>query len=144
MIYGTRHLRGVEVFKETEKNVIPFMHETRAQAQQRRQHAKSGQWPLFDAAANYRERKFSRFQIKNLELAKCRLLSALESSGQILFDDAWAMVMQYSAVAERDLHEWLREWKNAGWLEITNGPADRRPQKQANQYMRWLGAKTHG
>ena len=30
MIYATRHMKGVEVFKATEKAIIPFMHETRA------------------------------------------------------------------------------------------------------------------
>jgi len=33
MIYATRHKRGIEVFKDVERSVIPFMHETRARAQ---------------------------------------------------------------------------------------------------------------
>jgi three-Cys-motif partner protein len=49
MIYGTRHIRGVEVFKQTEKSVIPFMHQTRAKAQERRRVAESGQGSLLPA-----------------------------------------------------------------------------------------------
>lgn len=143
MIYGTRHPRGVEVFKETEKNVIPFMHETRAQAQQRRRYEQSGQSSMFSAATQYREKKFTRFQLKNLELARCQLRRILESWEQILFDDAWATVMQYPAVSESDLHEWLCEWKSAGLLQITNQQAGRRPRKKHKQYLRWCssGAK---
>lgn len=138
MVYGTRHPRGVEVFKETEKNVIPFMHETRARAQQRRQYEQSGQKSLFSPATQYKERKFTRFQIRNLELAKSQLRKMLESSPQVLFDDAWATVMQYSAVSEHDFHDWLSEWKSAGLLRITNEHTARRPRKKRNQYLRWV------
>lgn len=138
MVYGTRHPRGVEVFKETEKNVIPFMHETRAKAQQRRQYEQSGQKSLFSPATQYKERKFTRFQIRNLELAKSQLRKMLESSPQVLFDDAWATVMQYSAVSEHDFHDWLNEWKSAGLLRITNEHTARRPRKKRNQYLRWV------
>ena len=134
MIYGTRHPRGVEVFKETEKNVIPFMHETRAQAQQRRRYEQSGQSAMFSAAAQYREKKFTRFQLKNLELARRQLKKILESSNELLFDDAWTVAMQYPAVSESDLHEWLREWKTAGLLQITNEQAGRRPRKKQHQF----------
>ncbi len=37
MVYGTRHPKGVEEFKNTERIVIPFMHATRAEAQRRRE-----------------------------------------------------------------------------------------------------------
>lgn len=91
MIYCTRHIRGVEVFKETEKNVIPFMHETRAQAQERRRFAESGQYSFLQAGARYKERKFTRFQLRQLAAAKAELKEALELSKSILYDDAWAM-----------------------------------------------------
>ena len=138
MIYGTRHSRGVEVFKETEKSVIPYLHNTRAQAQQRKRYEQSGQSPMFDAAAQYREKKFTRFQLRNIDLAKRQLKNLLESSSQVLFDDAWTIVMQYPSVSESDLHEWLVEWKTAGVLKITNEQARRRPRKNQNQYLRWL------
>lgn len=138
MIYATRHDRGVEVFKETEKSVIPFMHDTRAQAQQRRTLEQSGQTSMFRAEATYREKRFTRFQLRNVELAKAHLKKQLESSHEILFDDAWATVMQYSAVSLADLHDWLREWEAAGLLEITNKiPRQRWPHRKQNQYLRW-------
>jgi three-Cys-motif partner protein len=137
MIYGTRNVRGVEVFKETEKSVIPFMHETRAQAQQRRRVEQSGQSAMFSPETQYKERKFTRFRLKNLELARQQLRTTLESSEQLLFDDAWATVMQYSTVMESDLQKWLQDWKTAGLLQITNQERDRRPRKKQNQYLRW-------
>src|SRR5439155_17452730 len=111
MIYATRHMRGVEVFKETERAVIPFMHETRAKAQERRRLAQSGQSSLLPAEAHYKERRFTQFQLRNLKIAKDELRRMLETAEQVLFDDAWAKVMQYSAVMEGDFRDWLIEWK---------------------------------
>lgn len=140
MIYGTRHPRGVEVFKETERSVIPFMHETRAQAQERRRYEQSGQSVMFGPDARYREKKFTRFRLKNLELAKRQLRELLESSGQLPFDYAWAAVMQYPAVMQSDLHDWLREWTTSGLLEITNVlPRQKWPRKNQNQHLKWHG-----
>jgi three-Cys-motif partner protein len=140
MIYCTRHIRGVEVFKETEKSIIPFMHETRARAQERRRFAQSGQYTFLDPKTRYRERKFTQFQLRNVEIAKLELRDTLESSGRIRYDDAWAMVMQHSTVVTSDLAEWLSEWKNAGLLQITNQQHEQRlPRKGQKQFLEWKG-----
>ena len=138
MIFCTRHVRGVEVFKQTEKAVIPFMHETRAQAQERRRFAQSGQYTFLDAKARYREKKFTQFQLRNLKAAKAELRKTLESSQRVLYDDAWAIVMQYSSVMEGDLSEWLAEWKTGGLLQITDQqPKQRLARKGQHQFLKW-------
>lgn len=139
MIYATRSIRGVEVFKETEKAVIPFMHETRAKAQERRRIEQSGQSSLLPAEALYREKRFTRYQLRNLEVAKYELRDMLESSDQVLYDDAWAKVMQHSAVTGRDFHDWIKEWKASGSLTFINlQPRQKSPQKGADQYLKWV------
>lgn len=120
MIYGTRHERGVEVFKDTEKNVDTFMHETRAQAQERKRFAQTGQYSLLDPQARYREARFSRFRQKNIELARGEVRSLLESKPAIRYADAWLTAMQYSTVTESDLRGWIDEWVTNDSLEVTN------------------------
>jgi three-Cys-motif partner protein len=138
MIYGTRHERGVEVFKDTEKHVIPFMHETRAEAQERRSFEQFGQTSMFNSITRYQERKFTRFRLKNVGLAKTQLRRQLESLRDVPFEDAWATAMQYPAVMLSDLQGWLAEWKSDNLLEITNlRPRQRSPQKNQNQVLRW-------
>ena len=138
MIYGTRHLKGVEVFKETERNVIPFMHETRARAQERRRFEQSKQSEMFGAETRYRERKFTQFRLKNLELAKSRLKKVLVTSQRVLYDDAWATTMQYSGVMPSDFHEWIREWNSSGLLSFMNLQSGQKlPQKNRHQYLKW-------
>jgi hypothetical protein len=56
----------------------------------------------------------------------------------MLYDDAWAMVMQHSAVMESDFSAWLSEWKTAGFLQITNQqPSQRLARKGQNQFLEW-------
>jgi three-Cys-motif partner protein len=90
MIYCTRHIKGVEEFKRTEKHVIPFMHETRAQAQERRRVARSGQKSMFTAQEHYKEAKFTRFQLRSLDLAKAELQNALRDSKQLEYEEGYS------------------------------------------------------
>jgi three-Cys-motif partner protein len=139
MIYATRHIRGVEVFKQTERSVIPFMHEARAKAQERRRVAQSGQYSLLPPEAKYKERRFTEFQLRNLDIAKNELIKMLRASEQVLFDDAWAKVMQHSAVMENDFRGWLSEWKSSSSLIFVNlDPGQKLPRKDAGQFLKWI------
>jgi hypothetical protein len=138
MIYATRHIRGVEVFKQTERSVIPFMHEARAKAQERRRVAQSGQYSLLPPEAKYKERRFTEFQLRNLDIAKNELIKMLRASEQVLFDDAWAKV-QHSAVMENDFRGWLSEWKSSSSLIFVNlDPGQKLPRKDAGQFLKWI------
>src|SRR5262249_55090860 len=53
LIYLTRHIRGIEVFKSIEKNAMGFMESVRAEAQQRKRVRRSHQQELFEANALY-------------------------------------------------------------------------------------------
>ena len=131
-------MRGVEVFKETEKTVIPFMHETRAEAQQRRRFLLSGQHSLLIPEAHYKEARFTRHQIQSLGVARRELEEKLRSSDSLLYDDVWAIAMQHSAVMDSDLREWLTEWKDNGLLEITDQRSGQKlARKGQRQYLKW-------
>lgn len=139
MIYATRHTRGVEVFKEMERAIVPFMHEKRAEAQERRRVAQSGQSFFFPAEAHYKESRFTRYQLRNLDFAKRELEQMLEAADTVSYDDAWARVMQYPAVMESDFRGWLNEWKSAGSLVFLNlEPKQKLPIKHRNQNMKWI------
>jgi three-Cys-motif partner protein len=143
MVYATRHTRGVEVFKETEKHVIPFMHEKRAKAQERKRIAESGQYSLLSAEAHYKERRFTEFQLRNLAVAKNRLRTMIQTFGELLYDDAWFNTMQYSAVTDRDIKDWLLDWKTSGLIAFPNlHPGQSLPRKGENQVVKWRGGKS--
>ena len=141
MIYATRHIKGVEVFKETEKSVIPFMEGIRAEAQERRRYERTGQSVLFGAHTLYKETRFTRFRKRNLEITKIELRTRLQQSKRVPYGDVWDEAMRHSAVFEGDLRSWLMEWKAAGLIEITNEqPRQKFPAKDRGQDVIWKGA----
>lgn len=143
LIYGTRHIKGVEVFKETEKHVIPFMHDTRAQAQERRNFSSSRQYTLLSPSVLYKETRFTRYRHRSVEIAKMELRQMLETSQKLAYDDVWGIVMQHSAVMENDLRDWLDEWRNDGLLEITNLQRGRKLPSRGNDHdLRWTKGAT--
>lgn len=142
MVYGTRHPKGVEEFKNTERIVIPFMHQTRAEAQQRKRFLQSGQFSLLTPQETYVERRLSRLEQKNQGTAYSNLRNLLQEEEPILFDDAWAMTMQFSLVTEADLKEWIKEWQKQGDLEISGlQPGEKTIKRQSGHKLRWVQKK---
>lgn len=142
MIYATRDVKGVEVFKETEEHVIPFMQKMRAYAQERKRYSQTGQGGLFGPEVSYKETRFTRYRARSLELAKSQLRANLAKSLKLSYDEAWALAMQHSAVLETDVRLWLAEWEAAGLLEITNRqPRQRFPNRNRGQHLVWKGAR---
>lgn len=120
LVYGTRHYKGLEVFKKTEAVAIPFMHDCRAAAQRRRAEANSQQAFLLTANETYRERRFRTFNDRrrcNAHAAIVRLLNKETTvSYQTLFEES----MQFSTVVENDLRDWLEEWSKGNLIEYVN------------------------
>jgi three-Cys-motif partner protein len=143
MVYGTRHPKGVEEFKKTEQIVIPYMHQTRAEAQQRKKFSQSGgQFSLLQPEATYVERRLTRLEDKNLTVARADLQNLLQKAGSIPYDDAWDMTIQFSLVTEADLKEWIKGWVSAGNLRILGlKPGERGLKRRAGHELRWVGNK---
>jgi three-Cys-motif partner protein len=136
MVYLTRNRRGVEVFKETERAVIPFMHNTRAEAQSRRQLERTAQWSLLPAEETYKESRFTRFHERQLNLAKAVVVREIKEAKEVRYERLWDLAMQHAAVQEEDLRAWVSELRNAGSLSIDMAPRQRVPKKE--NLLRWL------
>jgi three-Cys-motif partner protein len=139
MVYGTRHPKGVEVFKSMEQFVIPFMHKTRAEAQRRREIDRTSQLSFLEPEATYVERRLSRLRDRNVELAKTEMLAMLRSRRSVLYDDAWSKAMQFSLVFEKDLRSWITNWEQEKSLRIAHGkPQQKFPYRSEGQLLEWL------
>jgi three-Cys-motif partner protein len=139
MVYGTRHPKGVEVFKSMEQFVIPFMHKTRAEAQRRREIDRTSQLSFLEPEATYVERRLSRLRDRNVELAKTEVLAMLRSRRSVLYDDAWSKAMQFSLVFEKDLRSWITNWEQEKSLRIAHGkPQQKFPHRSEGQLLEWL------
>jgi three-Cys-motif partner protein len=139
MIYATRNIKGVQVFKETERAVIPFMHNTRANAQARRRLEESGQQSFFDAAAHYQEQRFTEYSRRSVTRAKLELRKLLEGVDRVSLEEAWQKAMQHSTVEKGDFRQWLTEWKSDGLLRVVSrhsGPE--LPKEPIDKYLEWI------
>jgi three-Cys-motif partner protein len=115
LIYGTRHAKGVQVFKEVEEKTE---HETEV-VRANRQQNKRANLDLFSPDVLYkREERYKRLAVRNLANAKLAL-NSLISKGQIVqYDDCWAEALQFPTVYESDLREWLQSSEESGSIQV--------------------------
>ena len=118
LIYGTRHPKGVEVFKSVEKRTEEQTHVIRADVQLRQRQEKTGNFELFAPPVLYREKKYQQLAENNRVRAQKRVWDLLVASGEVSYDDCWAEALQFSAVYEKSLREWLTEWEKAGNIHV--------------------------
>jgi three-Cys-motif partner protein len=118
LIYLTRNLKGIEVFKDVEKKAMEVQQVARAEAQQRKRVARRGQSELFGSKelqdSGYYESRRERY----LEKARELVLKALRMKRRLLYDDAWILSLSEPMSWENDLKAWIEEWKEEGRLEI--------------------------
>jgi three-Cys-motif partner protein len=138
LIYATRHMKGVEEFKKAEKHACTFMHLTRAEAQQRRRLENTGQYSLLRAEEAYKESRFSRYYADNLAKAKDRAESLLKRRHVVSYDEVWAECMQYAAVQDNDLKQWISDWRRQQNLSLLGLAGERAPLRRGTGIqLRW-------
>ena len=118
LIYATRHPKGVEVFKSVEKRTEEQTHLVRADVQSRQRQEKSGNLELFGAPVMYREKKYQQLAEDNRARAKTRVWELLGAEGKVSYDDCWAEALQFPAVYQSDLREWLAEWEKEEQIKV--------------------------
>jgi hypothetical protein len=120
LVYGTRHFKGLEEFKRTEADAIPYMHQLRAASQRRRQEEASGQPFLLPASDTYYKPRFDRFHARRLANARSAVIDLLTRRKSVEYRILYEESMQYATVDERDLRQWLDEWENNNLIQYEN------------------------
>lgn len=137
MVFATRHIRGVEEFKNAEKNMIEVMHRLRAKAQQRRALDAGSPGFLFEPLATYREERFSRFRDNALRSAATVLEGKLKSEGPLFVQDLVNAGLQFSAVLREDVNDLILEWLDLGKVRLRGVSARQRVLRAENQ-VEWI------
>jgi three-Cys-motif partner protein len=115
LIYGTRNAKGVEVFKQVEKQTERETEVVRAKLQQ----DKRLNLDLFKSEVLYsREERYKRLREKSKSNAKIALDALISERGHVGYGDCWAETLQFPAVYESDLREWLKTKEDAGSIRI--------------------------
>jgi hypothetical protein len=62
----------------------------------------------------------------------------LESKRRLLYDEAWTLALSGPLCWERDLKEWIEEWKREDRLEIVGMQSRQRvPHRGEGNYLVW-------
>ncbi len=138
LIYLTRNLKGIEVFKDAEKKAMEVQEAARAEAQQRKRVASKGQSELFSSKELHDSTHYESLRERYLAKARGLVLQALESKRRLLYDDAWTLALSEPMSWESDLKQWIEEWKSEGRLEVVGmQPRQRVPHRGEGNHLVW-------
>jgi three-Cys-motif partner protein len=138
LIYLTRHPEGVKVFKEAEKKAMEVQETARAQAQQRRRVARTGQTELFDSKELHDSSHYESLRDRYLSKTHGLVLNALETKRRLHYDEAWALALSEPMSWESDLKGWIEGWKQQGLVETVGmQPRQRVPRRNEGNYLIW-------
>jgi three-Cys-motif partner protein len=109
LVYATRNLMGVEVFKAAERHALNLAGEVRADAKRRKREAKTNQSEFFDGAelpeTNYLEEQSSHYS----KLARDKVHDFLRKKIEVSYDDVYAVAMRFPLVQAPALRTWISE-----------------------------------
>ena len=118
LVYATRNLTGVEVFKKAESRAMREMNLARAEVSQRKREEKTRQKDLFDATTLQPTGHYDELREFFTKKARAEVWKLLFSRCEVLYDALWERAMQFPIVWDSDLKDWLAEWKKAGKIEL--------------------------
>jgi three-Cys-motif partner protein len=110
LIYATRDLKGIEVFKEAERKAMRAMHELRADAKQRKRVDLHGQNELFGSTEMYKSKYFDSLHERYTTAARQEISTKLQTGVAVEYDELWRIAARYPLTYEADLKRWIKEW----------------------------------
>jgi three-Cys-motif partner protein len=139
LIYATRDLKGVEVFKDVERRAQVHHEATRARLRSAKVESKSGPG-LFGSQA-FGSMHHEKLRERYLARARRELIAALNSMEVLRYDEAFAITMQHPLVWEKDLKGWVAKWQAEGAMEVVGlKPRARVPQLKEGHSLRCLSS----
>ena len=127
LIYGTRHLESLRVFREVERKFFDQQIVVRNEAKQRKRVGKTKQQDLFEPEVLSGDSNLlEKDQENNLNKAKNRLRKILTANKEIRGQKVLEELLKYTFVWEKDINDWIMRMKKSGEIEIPNmGPRER-------------------
>lgn len=109
LVYATRNLRGLEVFKAAERQALKLAETVRADAKRRAREAASGQPELFGGEELPETAYLAELQ-RHFETKAEHLLEFLRARhNQIEYDTLYAAALKFPTVQEAFLKRWIKE-----------------------------------
>lgn len=142
LIYATRNLAGVEVFKDAEKRAMAVMEKARAEAKQRKREEKTRQTELYSGEILHDPIHYTSLRVRYLAKSKQAVLDLLETHTKVPYDQACALTLSFPLSWESDLKEWIRSWVREGLLTISGLKARQHvPQRGQGILLVWRASR---
>ena len=139
LIYATRHERGVDAFKKVEEQTMPVAVAARAEAKERRRLQHEGEsLLLWSPADHHRSSYLEDLRNRYLTMAKEKARKILVRDREVRYGRLWRIAVAFPFVWEKDLRDWLREWRNTGQVEIRGLTPRQQPNRTRDELVVWL------
>lgn len=138
LLYCTRSPKGVEVFKQAEERAMKVMETQRAKAGQRKRISRQQQAELFEASQLHDPHFYESLRQRYTGFARRSVQELLQRHGGVEYDEVWSLALTNQLVWDRDLKKWIRDWADAGDLEL-GGLQERQrvPQRGKGNFLVW-------
>jgi three-Cys-motif partner protein len=138
LVYGTRHRKGVEVFKDAEKKAMATQETARAAAQERRRQQSTGMASLFgDTAPD--SAHYNRLRRHYIDRSSSLVRGILEQKRRVPYEEIWDVAMAQPMTWESDLKDWLRRWQGEGLIAHEGwAPRQKVPHLDERNVVVWL------
>ena len=131
LVYATRDLKGLTVFKESERKAIEVTKELRADAKRRKREKDSNQGELFGGSQLPETRYSDELHEHYAAIAKSATMTLLKERKRLSYDELYACALSYPLVNQDDLRSWLLAIARIDGLE----KGERVPKPQQGHYV---------
>lgn len=131
LVYATRDLKGLTVFKDSERKAIEVTKELRADAKRRKREKDSKQAELFGGSLLPDARYSDELHDHYSAIAKSAVMALLKERKRLSYDELYACALSYPLVNQDDLRDWMRDVARIDGL----GESERVPKPQHGHYV---------
>ncbi|MCA1790212.1 MAG: three-Cys-motif partner protein TcmP, partial [Thioalkalivibrio sp.] len=129
LIYATRNIVGLQVFKTVEKSAMSTMLAAQESAALRKRQAEKAQGDLFGPIEMIVPKHYEMLRARYIRKARALVTALLSSKTSISYDVAWRAALSFPLVWESDLKEWIRAWRRDGSVIVNGlGPREQVPK----------------
>jgi three-Cys-motif partner protein len=137
LVYGTRHPKGLIVFRKVEKGFTEEQGRVRLTAKQNRRIERTGQNELFGVAdADLPERPFEQERTEQLKAARIRLIKMIEQRPRNRFEDVQISLLEMPLIWESDIKEMVKSLCDEGRIDIEGMKGRERTPKPGHVLVR--------
>ncbi len=108
LIYATRNIKGLEVFKDAERKALRLSQTIRADAKRRARESKTRQSEFFSGSDFPDLNYLAKLQVYFEELAEKEISRMFNSRETVPYDELYATALRFPLVQEKFLKEWLK------------------------------------